>query len=46
MSKTKDTIDKAYSNVPKEVGLTPNFDFFEFRGIRYYWALFKRRFLR
>jgi hypothetical protein len=41
---SKETIDKAYGNIPKEV--TPSFtffDFIEFRGIRYYLIRFIRR---
>ena len=40
----KDTLQKAYGNIPKEV--TPNFqwDFFPIRGIKYYWILLKRKF--
>jgi hypothetical protein len=38
MSKQEDTIQKAYGNMPKEVGL--NVDWFVlpgWRGIKYYW---------
>jgi hypothetical protein len=46
MSTPKETIEKAYGSVPKEVGLagiewwpTP-------RGIKYYWLLLIRKFTR
>ena len=33
----KDTLDKAYGNIPKEPVSFIEFDFPVFRGIRYYW---------
>jgi hypothetical protein len=45
--KPKETLDKAYGNVPKEVG--PTFDVNwvpEFRGVRYYWIRAVRFFTR
>ena len=38
----KETLEKAYGNIPKEVGLQLEFDIV--RGLRYYWLLLKRRF--
>jgi len=44
----KDTLDKAYGNMPKEVGY--NTDMFAwmptFRGIKYYWYLLVRKVTR
>lgn len=45
MSKAKETLEKAYGSVPKEVGfyfVVP----FEFRGIRFYLLKIKRWFTR
>jgi hypothetical protein len=46
--KPKETIEKAYGNVPKEIGAM--FDVFnwvpEFRGVRYYWIRAVRFFTR
>ena len=43
----KDTIEKAYGNVPKEIGWSLDiFDWAPTRGIRYYWFLLKRKFTR
>jgi len=47
MSKSEDTINRAYGNVPKEVSLfNLNLDVFPFRGIKYYWLILKRKFTR
>jgi hypothetical protein len=47
MSTPKETLDKAYGNVPKEIGLNPNFDWFPtVRGIKYYWLILIRKFTR
>jgi hypothetical protein len=40
----KETLDKAYGNIPKEVGLHVEFDFF--RGFRYYWYKLIRKVTR
>ena len=40
----KDTIEKAYGGIPKEVTPYIELDFFPFRGIKYYWLLLKRKF--
>ena len=40
----KDTIQKAYGSIPKEVTPYFNLDFIPLRGIRYYWLLLKRKF--
>jgi hypothetical protein len=39
MTKPKETLDKAYGNVPREVGLSDvMFDWIPtWRGIKYYW---------
>jgi hypothetical protein len=47
MSKQEDTIQKAYGNMPREVGL--NVDWLVlpgWRGIRYYWYKLIRRVTR
>ena len=44
---TNEVIEKAYGNIPKEVGI--NFDMLSFipvRGIKYYWILLVRKFTR
>lgn len=40
----KDTIQKAYGGIPKEVTPSFNFDVFPFRGIKYYLLILKRKF--
>ena len=44
----KETLDRAYGNIPKEVA--GNFDFFDFvptpRGIKYYWFKLIRKITR
>jgi hypothetical protein len=40
--KAKDTIDKAYGNVPKEVNTSLDFADILPRGVRYYWLRFVR----
>ena len=38
MSKQEDTLNKAYGNVPKEVGYAIDWNFIPTRrGIKYYW---------
>jgi hypothetical protein len=38
MSKQQDTLNKAYGNVPKEIGYAIDWNFIPtLRGIRYYW---------
>jgi hypothetical protein len=39
----KETLDKAYGNIPKEVGFVAT-EFDIVRGIRYYWLLLIRKF--
>ena len=46
MATPKDTLQKAYGNVPREVGYSPDFDFVILRGIRYYWYRFIRKITR
>ena len=44
---TNEVIEKAYGNIPKEVGI--NFDMLSFipvRGIKYYWIVLVRKFTR
>jgi len=44
---TKEVIEKAYGNIPKEVGI--NFEISSFipaRSIKYYWILLVRKFTR
>jgi hypothetical protein len=44
MSKSKDVINRAYINIPKEIaGFNMDLDGFPFRGIRYYLLLMKRK---
>jgi hypothetical protein len=43
----KDTLNKAYGNIPKEVGLTDVFDWVpSYRGIKYWYIRAKRLFNR
>ena len=43
----KDTFDKAYGNMPKEVGWSIDiFDWAPYRGLRYYWIMLKRKITR
>jgi hypothetical protein len=45
--KIKETLDKAYSNIPKEVGFGVSlFDNIEFRGVKYYFWRIVRFFTR
>jgi hypothetical protein len=47
MKKTEEVLQKAYGNVPKEVGFAYNlFDFLELRGVRYYFWKIVRYFTR
>ena len=44
---TKEVLNKAYGNIPKEVGI--NFDMLSFipvRGIKFYWLVLVRKFTR
>ena len=43
---TKETIDKAYGNIPKEVGVYADIDIQIFRGFKYYWLRLVRFFTR
>ena len=44
---TKETLDKAYGNVPKEVGFALDLDWLPtIRGIRYYWYKLIRKITR
>ncbi len=43
---TKDTLDKAYGNIPKEPVSFIQFDLPTFRGIKYYWLRLVRLFTR
>lgn len=47
MSTPKETLDKAYGNMPKEVGIAFNLDWVPTpRGIKYYWILLVRKITR
>jgi len=47
MSKQEDTLNKAYGNVPKEVGFSMSLDFIPtLRGIKYYWHKLIRKVTR
>jgi len=38
MSKQEDTLNKAYGNMPREVGFSHSWDFIPtWRGVKYYW---------
>jgi|MGYP003332826849 hypothetical protein len=46
MTKTQETLNKAYGSIPREVGLAI-FDWVPtHRGIKYYWVKLKRFFTR
>jgi hypothetical protein len=43
--KSKDVLDRAYGNIPREC--TPSFEIWTtYRGFRYYWLMFIRKFTR
>jgi len=42
----KETIEKAYGNIPKEVGMYHDWGIPTIRGIKYYWLLLIRKFRR
>ena len=44
--KPKDTIEKAYGSIPKEVIPTLQLDIQVFRGFKYYWLVLVRKFTR
>ena len=47
MSKQDETIQRAYGNVPKEIGFSIVWDFLPtFRGIKYYWHKLIRKITR
>ena len=47
MSKQEDTLNKAYGNVPREIGFSVVWDFLPtWRGIRYYWHKLIRKITR
>jgi len=47
MSKQEDVINRAYCNVPKEVGYAIDWNFFPtWRGIKYYWYKLVRKVTR
>ena len=44
---SKETLDKAYGNMPKEVGYNMSWDFIPtLRGVRYYWHKLIRKITR
>jgi hypothetical protein len=39
MTKTEDTLQKAYGGIPKDVGFNINvLDFFPYRPVKYFWV--------
>ena len=44
--KASEVLDKAYSNIPKEVGLNVDFEWVPLRGIKFYWFKLVRFFTR
>jgi hypothetical protein len=46
MSTPKEILDKAYGNMPKEVGVIFDFDLPGWRGIKYYWYKLIRKITR
>jgi hypothetical protein len=47
MSKQEDVINKAYSNVPREVGYAIDWTFLpSWRGVKYYWHKLIRKVTR
>jgi hypothetical protein len=44
---SKETLDKAYGHVPKEVGYSMSWDFMpSWRGVKYYWHKLIRKVTR
>jgi hypothetical protein len=47
MSKQEDTLNKAYGNVPREVGYAIDWSFIPtWRGVKYYWYKLVRKVTR
>jgi hypothetical protein len=47
MSKQQEVIDRAYGNMPKEVGFNPEMDWLPtWRGVKYYWYKLVRKVTR
>ena len=46
MATPRETLDKAYGNMPREVGFSLVLDFSPIRGIRYYWHVLIRKITR
>ena len=47
MSKQEDTLNKAYGNMPKEVGFNGSWEFIPtWRGLKYYWYKLVRKVTR
>jgi hypothetical protein len=47
MSKQQDVLNKAYGNMPKEVGYAMDWDFIPtWRGVKYYWYKLIRKITR
>ena len=42
----KDTFEKAYGSIPKEVMPSFDFDISPWRGVKYYWLLLVRKITR
>ena len=37
MTRQQTVIERAYSNIPREVGIAVDWDILGWRGLRYYW---------
>jgi len=46
MTSPRETLEKAYGSVPREVGYSVVWDFTPVRGIRYYWHRLIRKITR
>jgi hypothetical protein len=47
MSKREDVLNRAYGHIAREVTPTLDFNFIPtHRGIKYYWIMLKRKFMR
>lgn len=44
--KIKETLDKAYGNIPRETTIIFDFSWLPVRGVKYYWIRLKRLFTR
>jgi len=46
MSKSDETLQKAFGHIPKELPGQISFEIFTFRGVKYYWLLLVRKLTR